>query len=431
MLSGHALARDLFDAALAAVNPEVAVSRALATVETGDVAPHVIAIGKAAVPMANAALATLRARGLVPPGGIVVSPGGSAELASPLVHLAGDHPLPGPQSFAAADAVGRAAGAIGAKDDCWVLLSGGASSLVAAPVPGVEPGALVELFRVLLGSGLPIADVNAVRRRVLRFGAGRLATAIAARQIRVLAISDVPGDDPGDIGSGPCTPDPTSDADLTERLSAAGVGESIPAPMQHRLARERRRAADDPAAASRRISFEIVARNADAIQGAARLARQMGVTVVEGAALAGEASAAGEESVRALLALRDALPRDGRPGNACLLRGGETVVSLAPDAGHGGRSQELALAAARLLAGRAGITLLAAGTDGRDGPTDAAGAIVDGATWPRIEAAGCDPGAALAAHDTYPALDRAGALLRTGPTGTNVMDLVIGVCGTD
>jgi glycerate-2-kinase len=430
MLSGHALVRDLFDAALAAVNPEAAVTRALATVETGDAAPHVIAIGKAAVPMANAALATLRARGVVPPGGVVVSPGGAGALAGSLVHLAGDHPIPGGQSLAAADAVGRAVGAIGAKDDCWVLLSGGASSLAAAPVPGVEPDALAELFRVLLGSGLPIADVNAVRRRVLRWGAGRLAAAIPARHIRVLAISDVPGDEPGDIGSGPCSPDPTSDTDLVERLAAAGVGASIPAPVRHRLARERRRVSDHPDATSRRISFEIVGRNADAIDGAVRRAGELEIVAVRGATLSGEASAAGEESARALLALRDGVPSEGRHRHACLVRGGETVVTLGPAAGRGGRSQELALAGARLLAGHAGVTLLAAGTDGRDGPTDAAGAIVDGATWRRIEAADVDPDAALAAHHAYRALDRGGALLRTGPTGTNVMDLVIGVCET-
>jgi glycerate-2-kinase len=387
MLTQRVLVRELFDAALSAVDPGPAVARALAAHGAPRSAPHVIAIGKAAPAMATAAVAELAAHGLEPAGGIVVAAEGSNGAVGLLPRVVGDHPVPGPRSFEAAQAIGRAAAAVRADDECWVLLSGGTSSLIAAPAPGVGSGQLITLFRELLASGRAIGDVNVVRRRMLRWGDGRLAEALAARRIRVLAVSDVPGDHPGDIGSGPCTP---------------GGG----APQNNRIA------------------FEIVARNADAVIGAELRAHEYGLDVVIGAPLTGEARRTGDDLARELLAMRAGLA----PGRtACLIRGGETTVTLDAAPGMGGRSQELALAAARTLAGVEGITALAAGTDGRDGPTDAAGAFVNGGTWAAIAAGGVDPAAALAGHDSYRALDAAGALLRTGPTGTNVMDLAIGV----
>ena len=341
MLTGSRIVRELFDAALAAVEPRAALTRALAAHAAPASGPHIIAVGKAATAMAEAAAAALAADGLHPAGGIVVAAEGAPRSVGPLSYLSGDHPIPGPGSFAAADAVGRAVRAVGADEECWVLLSGGASSLIAAPVPEVVPGQLVELFGELMRSGLPIGEVNAVRRRVLRWGGGRLASALAARRIRVFAISDVPGDVPGDIGSGPCAADPGSASDS-------------------------------------RVSFEIVARNADAIAGAERRAGELGIRARLGAPLAGEARDVGEQLARDLIALHARQLTAERLEPECIIRGGETVVSLAAPCGTGGRSQELALSAARELDGTRGITLLAAGTDGRDGPTDAAGAIVDG-----------------------------------------------------
>jgi glycerate 2-kinase len=180
------------------------------------------------------------------------------------------------------------------------------------------------------------------------------------------------------------------------------------------------------------VTVELVASNRLALEAAATRADEFGLApMVLPAPLAGEASTAGA-SVSALL-----LQHCGRPGfsQPCLIWGGETTVTLGaegPGARLGGRCQELALAAAHVLAaGNAspGATILAAGTDGRDGPTDAAGAIVDRSTWAGIEAAGRDPANDLAIHDAYHALDAVGALFRTGLTGTNVMDVVIGICG--
>jgi hydroxypyruvate reductase len=387
MLTRRVLARELFDAAVAAVDPGPAVARALAAHGAPRSAPHIIAIGKAAPAMATAAVAELAAHGLEPAGGIVVAADGGHGEIGLLPRVVGDHPVPGPRSFEAARAIARAAAAVRADDECWVLLSGGTSSLIGAPAPGVGPEQLGTLFRELLASGRAIGDVNAVRRRMLRWGDGRLAEALAARHIRVLAISDVPGDRPGDIGSGPCSPEAEAREDG-------------------------------------RITFEIVARNADAIMGAERRAHEYGLDVVVGAPLSGEASRTGDDLARELITMRAKLA----PGRtACLIRGGETTVTLDGAVGTGGRSQELALAAARALAGVDGITALSAGTDGRDGPTDAAGAFVNGGTWAAIASAGLDPAEALAAHDSHRALEAAGGLLRTGPTGTNVMDLAIGV----
>jgi hydroxypyruvate reductase len=276
-------------------------------------------------------------------------------------------------------------------DTALVLISGGTSSLVGAPADGVDEAGYDELVRTLLRSGIDIAALNAERSRVSRWGGGRLARALAARgvgAIRVLLVSDVAGDDPAVIGSGPC-------------------------------------ALDDGDPAARLVTHQVVAGNRTALDGGAHRARELGYHVVlEDAPLAGEARVAGEALAERLLGLEG--DRDG----VCLLAGGETTVALGMGAaGTGGRAQELSLAASRVLAERpeGRLLLLAAGTDGRDGPTDAAGAVVTPSTWAAVRAAGLDPAEALARHDAYPALDGAGALLRTGQTGTNVMDVVVGL----
>ncbi len=181
-----------------------------------------------------------------------------------------------------------------------------------------------------------------------------------------------------------------------------------------------------------RVTLELVASNRLALEAAAKRAAELGLApdVVE-VPLAGEAVTAGASVADSLLnnCVRLSIPQPTkRP--LCRIWGGETTVSLGDHpTGLGGRSQELALAAARTLSGRPGVTLLAAGTDGRDGPTDAAGAIVDGTTWTAISTAGRSPEHDLVRHDAYPALASVGALVKPGLTGTNVMDIVIGICG--
>ena len=214
-----------FDAALAAVDPDRAVRAALGEAKLTQAPVHLLAIGKAAVPMADAAIAELGVRGSAPASVLAVAAGRDSGRGYRI--LAGDHPLPGSGSLAAADAIGNFLPQVASSDECWVLLSGGTSSLAAAPMRGVSPDALAELFRILMESGLDIGRMNAVRKRFLRWGAGRIAQACGAQHIRVLAISDVPGDSPADIGSGPCAPDPLTAGEGWEILSAG--------PLLHRL----------------------------------------------------------------------------------------------------------------------------------------------------------------------------------------------------
>ncbi|HUF26181.1 MAG TPA: DUF4147 domain-containing protein [Gemmatimonadaceae bacterium] len=465
----RAFLRVLYDAAIEGAAPEPAVRRALERIELG---AHrrtwILALGKAAEPMTAAAIALLTERDVVPEGGIVVPPSRVASPHTSLLVFPGEHPIPGPGSLAAAEAIGAVADRVSAGDLVLVLLSGGASSLAAAPVDRIEPAELSRLFELLLGSGLDIARMNIVRKRFVRWGAGRLAAALAPATVRCLAISDVPGDDLAAIGSGPCVPDPTTTPDVARILRAVKLLALIPESLCTYLsAVEQGEAsetpkADDPAFAD--VRCEIVASNIDALARAAERARSLGIEArIVGATLAGQAAARGEAIARALVAAAESgtsgghAPRragDGPPSGPGIsggwlveLHGGETTVTLgvpaggrrgsespgtaAPETGRGGRSQELALAAARVLdeAGERadGITILAAGTDGRDGPTDAAGAIVDRHSWSAARAAGRDPARDLAKHDAYAALDAAGALLRTGPTGTNVMDVVFAV----
>ena len=395
------------------------MTRALAGV---DVPPSVwiIALGKAARGMARGALETLAAAGRTAAGGILIGAHDPHGAALPLPSFPGNHPLPDSDSLRAAGALEEMVSLVRPGDTVWILLSGGTSSLAGAPVGGISLPALRELFRAISRSGLHIGDANPIRRRFLRWGGGRLAAALAYAELQVLAISDVPGDDPATIGSGPCMPDPLTCADILDRLDRHGLLDRIPAELIAWLT--------DPAAGQEHETpkpdvipappHRIILRNADALRAAAEEARRRNYFADVIGVIDGEAREAGA-GIGARL-------REAAPGS-CLLWGGESTVTLAPDAGRGGRSQELALAASAEIAGTKAM-LLAAGTDGRDGPTDAAGAIVDGETAERLRAAALDPAAALTRHDAYPTLDAVGALFRPGPTGTNVMDLVIGLC---
>jgi glycerate-2-kinase len=417
---------DLYGAALRAADPAAAVRHELTERPLASAAPvHLVALGKAAPGMAAAAVAVLDASKTAFAGGVVVGASAPSKGNAALRNLAGDHPLPGPGSARAAEAIAEGISAMPANHQALVLLSGGASSLAAAPVDGVSAEDLSALWTFLLGSGRDIVAINTVRKRCLRWGAGRLAGALAPRPVTVLCISDVIGDDPGIVGSGPCAPDPTWGREVLRLLESLAGSRDIPPSVRRLLERQASGALPDTPkpgdACFRNVTTHIIASNRLAVQGVAFRAKELGLPVLAGASdLAGEAREAGTR-IGAFL-------RAGGGGANCFVWGGETTVSLGgAAAGLGGRCQELALAAAAELDDVPGVALLAAGTDGRDGPTDAAGALVDGATWARIAGKGRDPEVDLTAHDAYHALDAADALLRTGPTGTNVMDVVIGL----
>ena len=432
-LDPAALLRSLFDAAVAAAAPGPAVRRALERADLhGARRIWLLALGKAAEPMAAAAVDVMAAHGVAPWGGIMVPPAHVPPPHGNVLVFPGEHPIPGPGSLAAAEAIGAVAERAERGDLAIVLLSGGASSLTAAPVGRIEPRELVRLHELLLGSGLDIVRMNIVRKRFSRWGGGRLAAALAPARVLCLAISDVPGDDPAAIGSGPCVPDPTTAPDVARVLREGRLLAIIPESLcTHLSAVEHGAHPETPKpgdAAFERTTVEVIGTNAGALDAAMSAGRAAGLAVRRAAEpLAGDAAQRGAAIARALL---DEPPWGAGPPEL-EVHGGETTVTLRdardPSA-LGGRSQELALAAARVLheAGERaeGIVMLAAGTDGRDGPTDAAGAIVDRHTWRAIRDAGREPARDLAHHDAHRALDAAGALLRTGATGTNVMDVV-------
>jgi glycerate-2-kinase len=340
----------------------------------------------------------------------------------------GDHPVPGQRSRAAADRLADVASRADQDADAIVLVSGGATSLIAAPIPGLSAQDLRASFDSLLASGADITVMNAIRKRLLRFGAGRLAIALNSRRVHCLIASDVVTNDVASIASGPCVADPGTAREARDHARRSGAWDTLP-PAARNLIDDMMIGSmpDSPSRDHPRFattSVDIVLDRTAAAEGAGVAAVRHGVeTEVIKEPLSGEASVRGEQ-------LADALVMRARPARpACLIWTGETTVTLAGENGAGGRCQELALACARRLADAGttarGITVLAAGTDGRDGPTDAAGAIVDANTWAQMLANKVDPDDALRRHASYDALEAAGALLKTGPTGTNVNDLVI------
>lgn len=421
----RALALALYEAAVAAADPARVVTEGLAahaaTLGPLTDRPHwIVAVGKAAPAMARAAQAWCATSGRALAGGLVVSAGSTVEPADPLTHLVGDHPVPGPRSLDAADALAQLTRRVAVDDVVLVLVSGGTSALIGAPIEGIRLGDLAALHALLLGAGVPIGRINAVRKRFSRWGAGRLAVALRHARLIPILLADVPNEDPAMIGSGPVSPDPLTAAQVERVLREAGIATRIPLSVASALGAMRADGAretpkpDDPAFDA--VAAPVVRGNAIALTGAAAAARAQGWHVVtDHAPLHGDATAAG--GVIAHLARRAA------PGTV-LLWGGETSVRLPADHGLGGRCQQMMLAAVDVLADApAAVTLLAAGTDGRDGPTDAAGAIID-------EGCAIGPTArrtALLRCDAHPTLGGVGALLPARVTGTNVMDLVVAI----
>lgn len=386
-----------------------------------------LAVGKAAPGMADALSKSLSEMGadLLPALTIGTVVEGKT--------MAGDHPIPGDASAGAALAIDRWVRELDPSADVHIALSGGASALMAAPLPGLSDADLRSTFRLLLGSGLEIEEMNAVRKRISRWSAGRLARALAPRRTFVWIISDVPDDEPATIASGPCHGDPWGVDTVRRLLEEHDIWSKLSPAVQAAMGVETLKPG---AAGLGEVRSKIVARNSDALRAAADHATRRGVKArIVDRPLSGEAADAGRTIARKLVKtqihdwppgiLADPVPQPPE----LWLYGGETVVTLGDSSHDGGRNQELALAAAEVFAEQlsaSSIMLLAAGTDGRDGSTSAAGALVDGTTWGRIATSGHNPAEDLAQHNSHAALAAAGALLQTGQTGTNVMDIVLG-----
>ncbi len=391
---------DLYASACLAVDGRRSVRAALAG-RGGQEPVALIAIGKAASAMTLGALDVLGAR--VNRGLVISRPGHlDAELGAwrALVCLEGDHPVPGAASLAAGAALIEFAAATPRGATVLVLVSGGASSLVEALPPAVTPADLVRVNEWGLGAGLGIADLNAIRRRLSRLKDGRLAVLLAHTAAEALLISDVPGDDPAVIGSG------------LVRAQAPAALPPLPDWLQALIARA------GPLPPGAALPARVVATLGDALAAAERVADQHGLSARRLAPLAAvDASAAASRFAHELAVTTSDL----------LVWGGETSVELPPAPGRGGRNQHFALETARLIAGHADLVVLAAGTDGTDGNSADAGAIVDGGTVARGIDEERDAAAAIRTADSGRFLEASGDLLHTGPTGTNVGDVVLGL----
>ncbi len=368
----------LYRAALDSVDPrrsvaaalrEPAVARALRRARR----VGIFAVGKAAAGMFDAAARPGREGLVVLPRGYPAPSGAGAADATVLFSA---HPEPDASSVATARAAVRFFSGFGRGDVVLCLVSGGASSLLCLPRPGLTLAQKKRSVARLVRTGAPISEVNRLRTSLSAVKGGKLGRTTAARLV-TLALSDVPGDRPSVVGSGPTV---------------------------------RRRRGD---------VTRVVGSNRIGLTAAAVEARRLGFrTLGERRRLAGEARVAGRRLAARLLRCAP---------NEVLLSGGETTVSLGHRVGTGGRNLEVALSAALALEGEPGVALLAAGSDGKDGTSSASGARVDGDTIPRARRLGADPAAALSGHDTEPFFGRVGGLFRTGPTGTNVGDWAFGV----
>lgn len=413
-------------AGLRAAAPEDAVGRALAKRPDacGDGGPEMmVAVGKAAAGMLRGAA---RSTGLPAVRSFVLLPSeaDAGELPAGVRLLRGGHPFPTVEGAEATRRILEAAASLQRGERLLLLLSGGASSLLEAPVEGLSFEDLAASHRALVGSGLPIASINLVRGCLSAVKAGGLASLAAPADITTLAISDVQGDDPAVIGSGPTVKPAEGRPARCRRALALLDAASVRLPAAARRHLEARAEEHDPGGAGPTGSgdYEVVASISAAVAAArAELAARGYSLAPDTGYLAGDTESA---------ATRILAESGCGQGRRAAVFGGETTVALPPGAtGRGGRNLDLAARLALAVAGRGDLAVAAAGTDGIDGSSRAAGAVVDGGSADRAAAAGLPLDAALAAFDTEPALAASGDLVRTGPTGTNVGDLVVVALG--
>ena len=393
---------------------------------------YLVGAGKAGRAMGEAALAALGKRVA---GGVIAVPRGAEGQSGPLQFVAAGHPVPDIFSLTAAREVLSVLESAGEGDLVVALVSGGGSAMLSAPVPGITMEEKSETFRLLLRAGADIASFNAVRKHLSEVKGGLLARAAQPATTWALLLSDVPGDDPSVIASGPFSPDPTTFADAIGILERYGIFYAVPSAVRQHLAEGAAGSipetpkSDDPAFLG--TTSALLGANRTAIDAAAlRMAREPDTGPTAIVLLPGFLHGEARECARSFCARLRKTAEALSPGHAvAMIAGGETTVNVR-GSGKGGRNQEFALAAAVELAGERAISVLAAGTDGIDGPTDAAGAYADGSTVARASSLGLDPDAHLSRNDAYPFFEALGDLVVTGPTGTNVADLVIGLAMT-
>ncbi len=427
-------AMEIFQAALRAVDPVEAILRHVKHVDGGIlIGEHrlkfkdydrilVIGAGKAGAPMAKALEDLLGGR--VTEGVIVVKEGHGLPLQHIRIHEAG-HPVPDKRGIRGAEDILSLVNEAGERDLVICLISGGGSALLVAPAEGVTLADKQEVTRSLLACGADIHEINTVRKHLSRAKGGGLARLAYPATVVSLILSDVIGDDLNVIASGPAVPDTSTFADAREVFNKYDIWsklpESVKTRIQHGLARD---IADTPKtgdAIFQRCYSELVGTNIQALIAASKEARHKGYQpLILSSTVEGEA----REVVKMFVAFAKEVRNSANPisAPACILCGGETTVTIQGE-GKGGRNQEFALASAMIIDGMENIIVLSGGTDGTDGPTDAAGAIADGRTIARARAKNLDPLDFLKRNDSYHFFQPLDDLIITGPTRTNVSDV--------
>lgn len=409
----RALLEQMFRAAVAQAQPALAVMRHLPPKPQGRTV--VIGAGKASAQMARAFEQAWDG----PLTGLVVTRYGYGEACERIEIVEAAHPVPDQAGFLAARRIMEMVSGLSADDLVVALISGGGSALLPAPAIGLTLDDEQAINRALLASGAPISVMNLIRNQFSSIKGGRLARQCAPARVATLVVSDVPGDDPALVASGPTIPLAGTRElarkyatlyrlDLPPHAHALLVGEDNLAPLQ-----------GDAVFAGNSVTT--IASAALSLEAAAQMARGQGV---EAAILSDSIEGESRDVAQVLAAMAREIAVRNRPFSkpVVLLSGGETTVTLRGEGGRGGRNAEFLLAFAIAIDGIEGISALAADTDGIDGSEDNAGAYADGMTATRLRKAGIDPLAALAGNDAYSAFAAIGDLLVTGPTGTNVND---------
>ena len=433
-------AMEIFQAALRAVDPVEAILHYVKRVDDGlQIGAHhfkfkdydrilVAGAGKAGAPMAKALEDLLGDR--ISDGVIVVKEGHGLPLQRVRIHEAG-HPVPDGRGLRGAEDVLSMVNAARERDLVLCVISGGGSALLVAPAEGVTLGDKQEVTRLLLACGADIHEINTVRKHLSRAKGGGLARAAYPATVVSLILSDVIGDDLNVIASGPAVPDTSTFADARDVFEKYGIWSKLPASVQTRLQKGLAGDIEDTPKAGdvvfQRCYSELVGTNIQALTAAAREAQQRGYrSLILSSTVQGEA----REVVKMFAACAKEVRNSSNPipAPACILCGGETTVTI-QGSGKGGRNQEFALASALLIDGLENIVVLSGGTDGTDGPTDAAGAVVDGGTIARARAENLDPLDFLRRNDSYYFFKALGDLIITGPTRTNVSDVYMVLVG--
>lgn len=401
-MDAERIAREAIDA----VKPDEAVRRALRNISLTD-RVYLVAVGKAAWQMAAAVVQYLKQplqRGIV-----VTKYGHVMDDIPGVTCFEAGHPVPDENSFAATQAVLDMTANLKSDDTVLFLLSGGGSALFENPL--VEPDVLQKITRILLACGASITEINTIRKRLSAVKGGRFARHCSPAKVEAVILSDILGDPVDMIASGPAAADPTTSEEAVAVLEKYGI--EIPA-VRLLLEQETPKIIEN-------VHTQIIGSVRELCRAAEQAAIKLGYECVFlSDQLDGEAADTGRWMAQKMKEYT------GSGRKIALLAGGETVVHVKGN-GLGGRNQELALAAAEILDGVYNAALISVGSDGTDGPTDAAGGYADGDTVQSLRKAGIDIGIALANNDAYHALQAISSLIITGPTGTNVNDVTIGL----